>query len=224
MAFFTNVFTVDTWEQAAGRNFTVTGFPPPTPGRRGYFDSTFDKVKVADTLVCYVVAPAKRWVGALRVEGPMFLDYDDPVWGTDDSGMAAFPARLKVSPIVARPVELGVPVEETIGLLGCLDAKNWSGLFRRSLKPVPEADGKKIVELLLSERAPSPVRMPRKRVRRPKRVEPEVDAVEVVEPTAQPRPHLELMTKLVSLGRTLGCDVWGRGSERPVRVRLVLGR
>ena len=124
MAFFTDVFTIETWEQAQERRFTVSGFPVPTVTRGGYFQSTFDRVKVGDTLLCYVKAPAKRWVGALRVEAPMYLDKDDAVWGTDDEGAARFPARFKVSPLITRKVELGVPVEETIGVLVCLDAKN----------------------------------------------------------------------------------------------------
>jgi hypothetical protein len=219
VSFFTDVFTVDTWEQAKARGFTVSGFPPPTLTRGGYFQSTFDRVKIGDLLICYVKAPAKRWVGALRVESPMYLDAEDPVWGADEEGAALFPARFKVSAVVARDVEVGVPVEETIGVLDCLDAKNWSGLFRRSLTAMPVRDGESVLRLLEAERDPSPVRIPRKRIRRQTRGTPDLSGGEeagetpVSEPQ-QPRPHLELLTKLVRLGRTLGCDVWVAPDER----------
>lgn len=213
MAFFTDVFTVETWEQAKARDFTVSGFPPPTPTKGGYFDSTFRRVKAGDTLLCYVKAPAKRWVGALRVESAMYLDENDPVWGADDNGTARFPARFRVSPIIVRDVEMGVPVEETIGVISCLQEKKWSGLFRRSLTPVGDEDGQRLLRLLEVEREPRPVRLPRKRVRRPTplveavRDEGEAAAEATAEPEAQPTPHLELVAKLVRLGKTLGCDV-----------------
>jgi hypothetical protein len=221
MRFFTNIFTIETWEQAKGRGFTVTGFPPPTPTKGGYFESTFQRVSVGDMLLCYVKAPAKRWVGALSVEAPMYLDDVDPIWGVAEDGAARFPARFRVTPTIARDVEVGIPVEETIGVLGCLNEKTWSGLFRRSLTPVAAADGEKLLRLLEVEREPRPVRVPRKRLPRAAR---QVEAVAVrdegelpeveIEREATPTPHLELVTKLVRLGKTLGCNVWVASDER----------
>ena len=220
MAFFTDVFTIETWEQARARGFTVSGFPPPTATKGGYFESTFQRVKAGDVLLCYVKAPAKRWVGALRVEGPMHLDETDAVWGTDEEGAVRFPARFAVSPIIVRDVDAGVPVEETIGVLSCLDERSWSGLFRRSLTPVGDEDGQLLLGLLEAEREPIAVRVPRKRVLRPAPIVQElaIDRGAVVEtvtePETPPTPHLELIVKLVKLGETLGCDVWVASDER----------
>lgn len=219
VGFFTDVFTIETSEQAKARGFTVSGFPPPTRTKGGYFESTFQRVKTGDVLLCYVKAPAKRWVGALRVESPMYRDETDPIWGADEGGAARFPARFRISPVIVRDVESGIPVEETIGVLACLDEKRWSGLFRRSLTPVGDEDGERLLRLLEVEREPSPVRVPRKRIRRSAtHVEAArdgggaADGAEGVE--APPTPHLELVTKLVRLGKTLGCDVWVASDER----------
>ncbi|HLG08505.1 MAG TPA: hypothetical protein VI409_07540, partial [Gaiellaceae bacterium] len=164
-SFFTDIFTIETWEQARARDWTVSGFPAPTKTRGGYFQSTFDKVKPSDVLLCYVKAPAKRWVGALRVEERMHLDFEDDVWGKDEDGRARFPARFRTTPLTTLDVDVGVPVEETIGALTCLEADAWSGMFRRSLNAVPQEDGERLLEMLHEPRRAVPVRVPRKRVR-----------------------------------------------------------
>jgi hypothetical protein len=219
MRYWTNIFTVETWARAAARDYSVTGFPPPTRGRGGYFHSTFDAVKVGDFLACYVKAPAQRWVGMLRVEGPMFLDYEDALWGKGPDGRAAYPARFETTPEIALTVERGLPVQETLGVLTCMDPRKYSGMFRRSLTSMPNADGEKLTELLREPRDASPVRLPR---RRPKKIAPsalERDEEEIKEPPSpdqreQTTPHAELVWKLIKLGTTLGCDVWVASDER----------
>ncbi|MBD0328570.1 MAG: hypothetical protein ICV64_00480 [Thermoleophilia bacterium] len=217
MGFWTDIFTVETWSQAGQREFRVSGFPPPTPGRGGYFTSTFAAVEVGDVLACYVKAPAQRWVGMLRVESPMFLDYDDALWGTGSDGRALFPARFETSPLIALPVEQGLPVQATLGVLRCMDPRSYSGMFRRSLKRMPAEDGAKLMELLSEPREASPVRLPRKR---PKRIPPpaiERPADELAldsERRGRATPHTELVWKLITLGKALGCDVWVAPDER----------
>jgi hypothetical protein len=217
--YYTNVYTLETWERATQRGFTVTGFPPPTTTRGGYFQSTFDAVAVGDTLCCYIRSPAKRWVGAMRVDAPMRLDYEDALWGTDEDGRAKWPARFDVTPLLALAPEVGLPVEETIGVLQCLDSKTWSGLFRRSLTRMPEEDGEMLLEMLRQERTPVPVRVPRRRS--PKPVAPTAAGATTIAPAPRVvaeqdrgRTHRELVWKLIQLGRNLGCDVWVASDER----------
>jgi hypothetical protein len=219
--YFTNVYTVETWDVARDRGHEVSGHPEPTATKGGYFESTFEAVKVDDVLVCYVVAPAKRWVGALRVESTWFLDFENAIWGHDEQGRARYPARFRTSPIIALPVEQGLPVEDTIGVLRCMREGSWSGIFRRSLARIPPEDGAKLLEMLAEPRESAPVRLPR---RRPKKVavapEPEIgesvpeeaalEAVGGPPPTA----HTELLWKLIRLGRALGCKVWVAPDER----------
>jgi hypothetical protein len=216
-AFFIDVFSIDTWEQAKGRGWTLSGYPPPTHTKGGYFQSTFDKVKPGDVLCCYVRAPAKRWVGAVRVVGPMFLDYNDDLWGRDEWGKALFPARFKVEPEIALDVAEGLPVEETIGVLKCLEGKHWSGLFRRSLNQIPREDGETLLRLLSEPRAPSPVHVPQRRA--PKAAAKA--AVEAATAPAEPTPvttprtvHPELVAKLIRLGKAMGCEVWVAPGEK----------
>lgn len=72
MAFWTDIFTLETWAQAGSRGYTVTGFPAPTSGRGGYGARQFERVAIGDVLLCYCKSPAPRWVGALLVAGPVF--------------------------------------------------------------------------------------------------------------------------------------------------------
>jgi hypothetical protein len=220
--YFADVFTLETWEQAEKRGFAVSGFPPPTSSRGGYFQSTFNNVQVGDILCCYIKAPAKRWVGALRVETEMYLDYEDQIWGCDDSGRARFPARFRVSPVITLKPELGLPVDQTLGVLNCLDARAWSGLFRRSLSKMPKEDGAKLMELLREPRDPLPILVPRKRVKRSKPGKARTRPTKAPEQTELLPPidgqrgalHHEFVWKLIQLGKNLGCDVWVASDER----------
>ncbi len=215
-SFFVDVFTIETWEEARTRGWHVSGFPPPTPTKGGYFQSTFDKVKPGDVFCCYVKAPAKRWVGALRVTSPMFLDFDDALWGRDDTGRARFPARFEVTPEIALSIDEGLPVEKTIGVLRCLEGKHWSGLFRRSLTPMPRDDGETLLRMLTEPRSPSPIRVPQRRAPR-SAAKAAVDAASepTVEPTTSAKTaHPELVAKLIRLGKAMGCDVWVAPGEK----------
>jgi hypothetical protein len=217
--YFTNVYTVETWAAAGERGYEISGHPPATPTRGGYFESTFDAVQVGDILVCYVKAPAQRWVGALRIESKWFLDVEDAIWGHDEEGRARYPTRFKTSPVIVLPVEEGLPVQETIGALRCMQEGKWGGIFRRSLTRIPPEDGEKLLEMLVEPREASPVRMPR---RRPRKVVPtgegEVappEAEEVEEAVEAPATrHTELVWKLIKLGKALGCEVWVASDER----------
>jgi hypothetical protein len=176
-------------------------------------------VQVGDILACYVKAPAQRWVGALRVDSEMYTDDEDDLWGRDEEGQVRFPARFRTTPIIALPVERGLPVQETIGVLRCMNEKTWSGLFRRSLTRMPLEDGDKLLELLAQEREPVPVRVPRKRLPRRSVAVPEREPVQETASVATSAerastPHRELVWKLIQLGKTLSCDVWVASDER----------
>jgi hypothetical protein len=120
VAFWTNVYTPETWSVAGEREHDVAGFPPPTAGRGGYYESHFNAVQVGDILACYVKAPAMRWTGMLEVTSPWYLDTKEAIWGVDDEGLARFPARFKTKPLIAVEADRGLPVSETVGVLTCL--------------------------------------------------------------------------------------------------------
>lgn len=213
-SFFTDVFTVETWEQAKTRGFKVTGFPPPTVTRGGYFQSTFDNVKPGDMLVCYVKVPAKRWVGALRVTGPMFLDHDDALWGVNEDGKARFAARIPVEPEIALDIDVGLPVEETLDVLKCMEGKHWSGLFRRSLTPIPPEDGETLLALIPQPRKASPVLVPKGKVSKAAAKAAAAAAGDKPEIPGPKTAHPELVSKLIRLGKATGCEVWVASGEK----------
>jgi hypothetical protein len=95
VAYWTDIFPRETWAQAEQHGWNVSGFPPPTKARGGYSDRMFGRVRVGDVLLCYCKSPAARWVGALKVNGGMYID-DEPVWGLAEDGTVRFPARYAV--------------------------------------------------------------------------------------------------------------------------------
>src|SRR5687767_14532103 len=99
VAFWSDIFTLETWAQAAARGYSVTGFPPPTRGRGGYSIGMFERVEIGDVLLCYCKSPASRWVGALRVTGGVFQS-EEPVWGLTQDGTARYPWRYPAEPLV----------------------------------------------------------------------------------------------------------------------------
>jgi type II restriction enzyme len=216
MAYWTDIFTLETWAQARLRGFSVTGFPEPTPGPGGYGPGSFSKVGEGDVLLCYCKKPAARWVGALRVTSPMFIS-DQPVWGLTAEGRARFPARFHVEPLVTLEPAKGLDGNEAAGKLPCLSkyGSNWWAFLQRSLNSVPDEDGALLLDLLRRDRPASAIDS-----RQPARptdgslldalaTRPDEDqASPEVGGDAAPRVHTEIQGKLRDIGVHEGFDVW----------------
>jgi hypothetical protein len=216
MTLWSNVYSIETWKQSAATGHAVSGHPAPRKGRGGYHVETFAAVKVGDLLACYVTAPAQRWVGVLEVTSPMFTDTTTTIWGAGDDRSALYPSRFKTKPVVVVEVERGVPLAETVDGLVSL-AKHPTAVFRRSLTRMATGDDERLLELLQQPREPSAVALPKKK--KPKLLQPAKQAEEdggdgKVAEGATGTPHLELVWRLVSLGKALGCDVWVASDER----------
>jgi hypothetical protein len=227
LAYWTDIFTLETWAQARARDFTVSGFPPPTPGRGGYSTTLFERVQVGDVFLCYCKRPASRWVGALRVTGEVFQS-DEPVWGLDEEGRPRYPWRYPVEPIVALEPERGIPGDEVAAKLPFLRRyRKWGTYLQRSLNPVPDEEGEVLVAMLEEPREPVPIDVPARRRRQPREEAPEpgpleaqalhLEAAPVEEPEEgrEPRTHTEIQAKLRDIGFAEGFDVWvaDRGVE-----------
>lgn len=228
IAYWTDIFTLETWAQAEAQRFSVTGFPAPTTGRGGYSVGMFERVAVGDIFLCYCKTPARRWVGALRVRGAVFQS-DEPVWGFAADGTARYPWRFAAEPVVALDPREGVPAEETVRQLGFLrDLKVWYAYLQRSLNRVPTADGDRLLSMLQSPREPAPITvlLPAREALRalpePSVLEAQavavVDALTTGEPSGagpDPRTHTEIQAKLRDIGFAEGYDVWvaDRGLE-----------
>jgi hypothetical protein len=222
MSYWTDIFTLETWAQAEARSFSVTGFPPPTPGKGGYSVGMFERVEPGDILLCYCKGPASRWVGALRVEGDVFQS-DEPVWGLTAKGEVRYPWRFAVEPVVTLdPVE-GIPGSEVAEELAVLRRlKQWGTYLQRSLNRVPDEDGARLLALLHQPREAAPIELPRQRQRRREAARPEptlldaqATALEPVGEHAHPeeaapelRTHSEIEAKLRDIGLSEGYDVW----------------
>jgi hypothetical protein len=223
-AYWTDIFTLETWAQARGQGFRVTGFPAPTTTKGGYSTRMFERVDPGDILLCYCKGPAVRWVGALKVTGEVFRS-DEPVWGLSEDGSARYPWRFPAEPVIALDPEVGLPGAEAAAELGFLSRlKRWGTYLQRSLNSVPEEDGARLVEMLKQPRAASPIVVPQKR--RPRKSEDEATAPERghLEAQAQPvqltalppdeeapsesRVHTEIQGKLRDIGIFEGFDVW----------------
>jgi hypothetical protein len=232
VAYWTDIFTLETWAQARSREFAVTGFPAPTRGKGGYSVSMFERVSEGDVFLCYCKAPASRWIGALRVAGEVFQS-DEPVWGLTETGDARYPWRYAAEPLVALNPEEGIPGEEVASQLAILKrVTKWYTFLQRSLNRVPDEDGERLLALLQQPRKPVPIEVPKgTRRRRAGVVRPEptlLDAkavsLQMVPVTdeeldalarPEPRTHTEIQAKLRDIGLHEGFDVWvaDRGVE-----------
>jgi hypothetical protein len=229
VAYWTDIFTLETWAQARARNFTVTGFPAPTAGRGGYSVSMFERVTLGDIFLCYCKSPAARWVGALRVGGAVFQS-EEPIWGLAEDGSARYPWRFPVTPVIALEPIQGLPGEEAARELHSLRRlKRWGTFLQRSLNAVPDDDGQRLLELLHQPRVERPIVVAhRPTTRRPSEA-PERGLLEaqavlpfegrsevpVEAADREPRTHTEIQAKLRDVGFYEGFDVWvaDRGLE-----------
>lgn len=230
VAYWTDIFTLETWAQAGEREFRITGFPPPTPGSGGYSTGMFERVSDGDVLLCYCKRPAGRWVGALRVLGAVYQS-DDPIWGLTESGAPRYPWRFPAEPIIALDPLEGLPGEEAAAEVGFLSrlGRKWGVYLQRSLNSIPEVDGDHLLGLLGEPREAVPIRVPHSRAagrgraaEGPEltlletRAVPAADVETEPEPEApEPRTHTEIEGKLRDIGLHEGYDVWvaDRGVE-----------
>lgn len=233
MAFWTDIFTLETWAQAKLRDYSVSGFPAPTPGQGGYSQKTFGKVEPGDMLLCYCKKPAARWVGALRVLGNFYMS-GEAIWGINADGEVRFPARFDVEPIVVLDPSLGIDGEEAAGKLECLAryGSHWWAFLQRSLNRIPDEDGAVMLELLRRDREPRPIRPP-ERGRRVIASEDQslLDARATSAPSGEvpapedeqavTRAHTDIQGKLRDIGFREGFDVWVADRGLPYRDGLL---
>ncbi len=94
--YWLDLFTEETWLEAARHDFTITGF---SEGRW----TTVQRIEPGDILVCYLTGRSS-YVGLLHVTGPAFQD-STTIWTSQ-----VFPSRLPVrTELLLRP-DSGVPV------------------------------------------------------------------------------------------------------------------
>jgi hypothetical protein len=224
VAYWTDIFTLETWAQVQNHGFTVSGFPAPTKTKGGYSTGMFERVEPGDVLLCYCKGPAMRWVGALRVTGEVYRS-SDPIWGLDEQGDARYPWRFPIEPVVSLDPASGIPGVEVAKNLPFLSKyKQWGTYLQRSLNPVPDSDGVRLLEMLSEPRVSVPIEVPKRRKARtvPAQHAPEPGPLEAQalplqlapveqaeeESPVESRVHTEIQAKLRDIGRYEGFDVW----------------
>jgi hypothetical protein len=143
--YWLDLFTEETWLEAALRGFTVTGFTQ----RRW---ATVQRIQPNDIFICYLTGRSS-YVGLLRATGPAYLD-DTPIWASQ-----VFPSRLSVTPeLVLRP-DAGISVHslrDRLSYFRNLTSPNaWTGHFRGSPATIKPEDAAVIVAALRNASADS---------------------------------------------------------------------
>jgi hypothetical protein len=223
MAYFSDLFTPETYEAFGRSDRTISGF-------RESQRSMAEKVRPGDRFVCYMVRMS-RWLGVLEVmEGP-FIDRT-PIFVPEDD---PFIVRFKVKVIVWLPVEQAVPIHEP-GVYSHLtftrDVKPggyWQGPIRRSLIKLNDEDGRYLESLLLEiEREKRTYGLDKKeyelaskrRIQRPERsvvVSVPDDAASPSDEGVQPssdRESIRVQAALCKIGEAMGFKIWLPTADR----------
>ena len=120
--YWLDLFTEETWLEAARRKFTISGF---TQKRW----ATVQRIRPNDILVCYLTGRS-TYIGLLQVTGLPFRD-ETPIWASQ-----VFPSRLPVAPELLLRPDAGISVHSLRDQLSyCRNLTSphaWTGHFRGS--------------------------------------------------------------------------------------------
>lgn len=146
MAYYTNIFSPETYQAFTRSDKTVSGF-------RVRQKSLTERIKAGDIFVCYLTR-LSRWCGLLEVvdgpyedSTPLFLASDDP-----------FTIRFHVRAKVWLPLIQAIPIHsdqiwQQLSFTQKIEknGKGWTGLLRNSLNKINEKDGKLLTNCLLQQ-------------------------------------------------------------------------
>ncbi len=143
MAYYTDLFSPETYEVFTQSNQSISGF-------RVRQKNAASQIKPGDKLVCYVTK-ISRWIGVLKVTSEFFEDSTPLFYLEDDP----FVIRFRVEPQIWLSKEKAVPIHEdhvwealsfTQGHEK--NSSHWTGKMRNSLNLLSEEDGQFLEELL----------------------------------------------------------------------------
>ena len=143
MAYYTDLFSPDTYEAFTQSDQSISGFRPRQK-------NAASKIKPGDKLVCYVTK-ISRWVDILEVTSECF-ESDTPLFYSEDD---PFVIRFRVKPLVWLPKEKAVPIHEnrvwealSFTQSHEKNSSHWTGKMRNSLNLLSMEDGQFLEELL----------------------------------------------------------------------------
>jgi hypothetical protein len=149
MKYYTNLFTVKTWQEFKAQGGTISG-------QSQHRHTRCSKIEQGDRLLCYLVG-ASRWVAVLEVTEKPYLDYDEEnrIWRDN-----LWPSRIPVRIVVEAEPEIAPEVKPDIysyNVMANIKPTSWGTLFLGSLNQWSVEDGKQVEELLQASCA-KPVR------------------------------------------------------------------
>jgi hypothetical protein len=146
MAYFTDLFSPDTYEAFSRSDKSVSGFRERQKG-------IASEIKPGDKLICYVTK-VSRWVGLLEVTSKYFID-NTPIFTSSND---PFVIRFKVKPLIWLPIEKALPVWNDVVWKRLSFTKKlptnslaWTGMVRGSLRSLNKDDGEALIKLLTNQ-------------------------------------------------------------------------
>jgi hypothetical protein len=225
MAYFTDLFTVETYEAFLRSDQTISGFRESQRGMA-------DRISQHDKLLIYVKG-LSRWAGSLQVtEGP-FIDRT-PLFVADSD---PFVIRFRVKPLPALALEHAIPIHEpaifdTLSFTKGRHEGYWLGPLRRSLQHIETSDGQFLENLLLKQDKAHrvyPLDPTELEELRPKHVKRADGTIAVTVPKSEPvdedrdskggRQSIQVQSELAKLGATMGFRIWLPRNDRGAVLR-----
>jgi hypothetical protein len=220
MAYYTDLFTVDTYNSFLASARTITGF---SEAQR----KLVRRIGIGDKLIGYVKG-LSRWCAILEVvEGP-FEDATPIFQPTSDP----YTIRFRVRPTVCLPLEHAIPIKEPeifsqLSFTQGREDGHWVGPLRRSLQVIDEADGRLLESALLNQLTSPriyPLDEGEVRANTPQRINRSEGTVTVTVPAdeaddATPtgkagRDSIRIQADLARLGEAMGFRVWLPRNDR----------
>ncbi len=221
MAYFTDLFTVDTYEAFLRSDRTISGFRETQTGMA-------KRLKRGDRMLVYIKG-LSRWAAVLEVIDGPFIDRT-PLFATEND---PFVVRFRVKPAPALPLNQAIPIrdDEVFRTLSFTQGKEhayWLGPLRRSLQHIDHADGQFLEKLLLVQsQAPTEYPLDQGQLDRlrPKYVKRADGTVGVTVPKEEPETDQTVPTKagrdsiknqadLAKLGEMMGFRIWLPRNDR----------
>jgi hypothetical protein len=226
VAYYTEIFSPETYEGFSQSDKTVAGFRPRQR-------PAVERLQRGDKLVAYVTG-LSRWVGLLEVVDADPFESSDPIVVPVDD---PFVVRVRTKPIVWLGLDHAVPIRTDV-LWDHLSFTRghtassalWTAPVRNSLKPLSDADGQ-LLERVLRSQIERPAMYPLTDLERRKieklAVRREGGVVEVTVPDSEEeseahtpaarttvRESIQIQALLARIGSTMGFRVWVPASDR----------
>ena len=223
MAYYTDLFSPETYEAFTQSDQSISGFRPRQK-------SAASQIRPGDKLICYVTK-VSRWVGILEVTSEYFEDSTPLFYLEDDP----FVIRFRVKPQVLLPKKKAVPIHEdhvwealSFTQSYQKNSSHWTGKMRNSLNLLSQEDGGFLEELLERQKIGGHTyeldedhyrKLVGQRIRREDKVVsvsvPQEDEAEVVARDEQTiRESYQIQALLARIGEAMGFTVWLPRSDR----------